>query len=68
MTDIHFSTSQEANLDRRLEELIDKMVKRTATQSELSEYRTLSAARTRMLRPSRPERPSVRAARIRIPA
>lgn len=59
MTDIAFNISPEAELDRRLEELIGKIVASQATPEERSEYRTLAAIRTRLLRPTRPQRRSL---------
>ncbi|WP_304180159.1 hypothetical protein [Phenylobacterium aquaticum] len=57
MSDVPLRVSREAELDRRLEDLIAKMVAKTATQAERGEYRTLSARRTRLMRPQRPSRP-----------
>jgi hypothetical protein len=68
MSDVHFSVSHEAELDRRLEELIAKMVMKTATPADRSEYRTLSAVRTRMMRPQRPGRPTIFGRRVRATA
>jgi len=49
-------TSQESDLDQKLEQLIEKMVSNTATPKERAEYQELAAQRARLLRPVLPEK------------
>ncbi|MDF2621225.1 MAG: hypothetical protein K0S00_3884 [Xanthobacteraceae bacterium] len=58
MSTIEMHTTVESELDRKLEEIIGKMVDGTATEGDRREYQMLSVRRGRLMSPSpAPARP-----------
>lgn len=57
-------TSAEYQIDRELEELVAKMVRRTATERDYARYQELAAQRTKLMNPSSDNLRSYRTSRF----